>query len=286
MKLYSRLISVCAVLALAAALILGCTGCSGEASGTPEASSAASAAASASLPESEPLPEPEPEPEPEPAPELPDDWQDLQLILNGELFTIPFSVEQLQQQGYHFYDDAAAEEMIPANCWDQFGSDMNFRDGQGGEPNLAVLLSGTGKGGALAHITFLNPNEEEAPRKDCLVTLISIEAQKDENGQMNEGAQYAVFPGGITIESTKDDVLAAYGEPTERYESPDSPTDLLQYQVQVWENNVNYVTVEFQFDKEGILLFMKIGYAPMGINQLFYQYNAETEQLETVIGRC
>lgn len=277
-------------LVLAAALVLGSAGCSGEASGAPDASSAtpdaAPSAASASLPEPEPEGESLPGPESGPEPELSDDWQDLELILNGEKLTIPFSVEQLLQQGYSFYEDDTAEEMIPSNCWDQFGSEMNFRDGQGGAPNLGALLSGTGKGGAPVHITFLNPNEEEAPRKECLVAAISIEAQKDENGQMNEGAQYAVFPGGITIESTKDDVLAAYGEPSTLWEFPDSPTDLLRYEVSVRENNVNLVTVEFQFDKEGTLLFMKIGYWPMGINQMFYQYNEETQEMEIVTGPC
>ena len=260
-------------LLLAAALMLSCAACSGASPAAPAALPADSdVPASVSAPEPAPIPEPEPEPEPDPEPQLSDDWQDLQLMLNDELLTIPFSAERLGGQGYRFgfEDYGEALLLLPGNTWDHIGTTLVYRDGQGG---LASVVDRYDKYKELyvGYIYLLNPNGEDTSRKKCFVGRIRIDAQKDAGGQLNEGAQYAVFPGGITIESTREEVVAAYGEPDETTnvmhtflgEEYTVPYEILRYRVNVEKDNVKDIFMEFHFDEAGILLSMEIGFEPV-----------------------
>lgn len=260
-------------LVLAAALALSCAACSGASPAAPAALQADSdVPASVSAPEPAPIPEPEPEPEPDPEPQLSDDWQDLQLMLNDELLTIPFSVGRLSGQGYRCGFEDYGEDLLilSGNTWDHIGNTLVYRDGQGG---LASVVDRYDKYKELyvGYIYLLNPNEEDTSRKECFVGRIRLDAQKDAGGQLNEGAQYAVFPGGITIESTREDVVAAYGEPDEATnvvhtflgEEFTVPYEILRYTVNVGQDNVKDIFMEFRFDEAGILLSMEIGYEPI-----------------------
>lgn len=201
MKLFSRLTSVCAVLALAAALSLGCTGCSGDAAGTPDASSAApdaaSAAASASLPEpapeSESLPEPEPEPEPDPEVSPSDNWQDMQLVVENVLISLPDTVEQVEKTGFMPYSPADSSDVEPGQ-WGVLYSESSVY-------NSMALGFGV-----------YNPGTEAASPMECQICDITFSffGIWEETDAKRRDVKLA---GGITLYSNLQDIIDAYGEP-------------------------------------------------------------------------
>ena len=195
MKLFSRLTSVCAVLALAAALSLGCTGCSGDAAGTPDASSAApdatSVAASASLPEPAPESLPEPEPEPEVFPS--DNWQDMQLVVENVLISLPDTVEQVTQTGFVPYSPDGSGDVQP------------------GQQGVLYTESPVYKSMALTCGVY-NPGAESASPMECPVYQISFSffGIWEETDAERPDIKLA---GGITLYSHLQDIIDAYGEP-------------------------------------------------------------------------
>ena len=195
MKRFSRLISVCAVLALTASLVLGCTGCSGDAAGTPDASSAApdaaSTAASASLAESAPESLPEPEPDSGVFPS--DNWQDMQLVVENVLICLPDTVEQIAQTGFVPYSPADSGDVEPGQ-WGVLYSESSVYES---------MALGFG---------VYNPGTEAASPMECQICDITFSffGIWEETDADRPDVKLA---GGITLYSHLQDIIDAYGEP-------------------------------------------------------------------------
>lgn len=124
----------------------------------------------------------------EPPQELGDSWDSLSLRFGGELIRLPIPVAQLMEAGWIPTDN-------PARTLEAEGTTtMEMR-----------------RRSSFISLGIYNPGESDCTLCECLVRQIEYD---DEDGRLP-----FELPGGITEDSGPDEILAAYGEPDDRYES-------------------------------------------------------------------
>jgi len=199
------------------------------------------------IPTIAPTPEPSPEPTPEPEPDhdtdiepdnneadaplqqhvaptgLSDDLFSFMFSLDGALFTLPFSFEELAAYGWE-WDDPRSVSLRP----NQRGASKRMRNEDG-----------------IFWLTTVNTSSDVVYSHESNVGTISID-----RFDFDRGGTALILPGGITIGSTYDEVLAAYGEPSERRPySNTAMTRNLVYSVGA------YATVTIAIDIETDIVF-------------------------------
>lgn len=75
---------------------------------------------------------------------------------------------------------------------------------------------------SLSGVTFINLSDQELPLSECYICGFAF--AYDTKGAVETSV---VFPGGLHIGSTADEIIAAYGEPTETDDSRSSATKLI-----------------------------------------------------------
>ncbi len=148
-------------------------------------------------PEPEPTPEPTPQPTPEPVEDavlqetggMSDDPYDFQLMLNGTLYTFPMPYSDFVATGWEPWK-ATIESLKPS----QYDS-LTFDNG------TAKLL-----------VYIFNLSDDVVPLNECQIGGIKIDTDK----------VTASLAKGITFgSSTYDDIIAAYSDPSEKYDGSD-----------------------------------------------------------------
>ena len=126
--------------------------------------------------------------------DLSDDLYSFQLMLNGEIFTLPFAFEELYERGW---------------------SNDNIDD-QTLNPNTRTLSDRIHNGEQEISVAFINTGENVLALRYTNVGRISI-SQRQLDSFRNDAE--VIFPGGITIGSTEEEVIALHGEPSEYRET-------------------------------------------------------------------
>ena len=93
---------------------------------------------------------------------------------------------------------------------------------------LAWFMDGNGNE---ITVEMVNMTDKPIALKDCVVGGISVDAYSVEAGGLT-----VIFPGGIQIGTPEADVLAAYGEPSDTYESEEYGNSFTWFD----ENSENY----------------------------------------------
>lgn len=140
---------------------------------------------------------------------------DFQITINGELYQFPMSYEEFTSRGWE-YDGDASMEISP----NQYTSAEVFKNG-----DLTI------------YATIFNLGVNVVPVSEADIAGITLDSFYLEDTDLT-----ASLPGGITMDSTIDDVIAAYGEPSSRYDG-DTLTSL-DY------TYASYQDVSFSFDSE------------------------------------
>ena len=176
----------------------------------------------------EPLPDntPEPTPEPEesggpdepatasaPSGELSDDWSSFEAELNGKVYYLPAHFSEFAADGWTMDDES---ETLSPNTH----STILFR-----------------KGDQIVYATMLNFTANVLTFNECHIEKLALDIFDAKRGAK------LYLPGGITVgESNSDDVLAAYGEPSDIYEG----TSVISYTY----SEGTYSNARIQFDIE------------------------------------
>jgi len=165
--------------------------------------------------------EEDPEPVTTEAPsELSDDLYSFMFSLNGDIYSLPFSYSEFAANGW-VGDDLEDDTLNPA----QF--------------SIATPLT---NGNYRISVSFINLTENVLPFSESNIGRITLDEWDYDRG----GAEL-IFPGNITLGSTYEDVIAAYGEPSSRREgSLDltlnySPNHYTGVEIRV-DNETNLVT--------------------------------------------
>lgn len=147
---------------------------------------------------------------------LSDDLYSFMFSLNGDIYSLPFSFEELEQNG-----------------WDGDDLDENTLN-----PNQVSFSSSITNGDYNMNIAFINLTENVLPFRECNVGRVTFDLWAYERGPGTE----LIFPGGITIGTAYEDVIATHGEPSDRRETDTFIT--LTYSPRVYER------IEFRIDQE------------------------------------
>jgi hypothetical protein len=124
--------------------------------------------------------------------DLSDDPYSFTFRLDGVVYALPVAFSELQANGWELKNDMSGETLDP----DQYSS-------------VNVLLNGKHQ----IYADFVNTTPNVLPFEECNVGGVSLDVFDAE-----QGAEL-IFPAGITIGTPGDDVIKAYGEPSDRYES-------------------------------------------------------------------
>lgn len=144
-------------------------------------------------------------------------WQTYEVLFNKTKITLPCDLAELQALGYTLDEDMDPEAVVNA-----------------GDYEYGYL---TDKSGALISVDFLNTTAGPLTIAECPVASIGSD------DWFLEGSKNSiVYPEGITIGSTKDDVLNAYGNPQDAYEG-DSITSLYYYNSDSYQNGID-ITID------------------------------------------
>jgi len=153
-------------------------------------------------PEPEPTPEPESEPEPAPEPQaeptatlapsgLSDDLYSFMFSLNGIVYSLPLPYAKLEADG-----------------WLGNNLDTNTLN-----PNQITLSTQLRNGSHSIYVSFVNSTSNVIPLNECEIGRITMDAFNARSGVE------LILPGGIMVGSTYEDVIKAYGEPSDRSEN-------------------------------------------------------------------
>jgi hypothetical protein len=187
----------------------------------PEGGDAPAASPEPALPEA-PAASPEPAPPLSPAPQLPppanpeSDLYTYTVMLGGEAVRLPAPWGELEALGWAGKED--------------FGRLLL-------SPRYLSYNVNAAKDGRSVRLRFLNLGLDKVPYSESLVWSIRAEVSEFKKNGLS-----FVLPGGVSLESGYDDMLAAYGEPTAVTET-DKETVALY-------SSGEYSAVEFRFDKE------------------------------------
>lgn len=126
--------------------------------------------------------------------ELGDSWKSFTIQIDDSVLTFPCAVSELEAVGLTLdTDDVAEDYIINKDDYELvYFEDTNDND-------IMFVLS--------------NNTEEAHTVKECTVTGIYISDYDVENSNLN-----FVFPGGIQLGASIDDVIAKWGEPTDSYD--------------------------------------------------------------------
>lgn len=146
--------------------------------------------------------------------DLSDDLYSFQFSLNGTVYTLPCAYSQLTENGWSI-EDIGDQTLEP----DQY----TFSD---------ALINGDMR----IMASLVNTDTKVLPMDKCNVGKISID-----NYQAEKGVKL-IFPKNITYGSTYDDVIAAYGKPTE--ESGSGSIKTLSYNLDTYSDVVITINTE------------------------------------------
>ena len=136
--------------------------------------------------------------------QLSDDMFSFQIQVGEDIFTLPTTYQDFAEKGY-VCDEPDREEL---------------------EPGVCLIRQEFVKGDTVLFLDVTNLSSDNQSIENCSVTAISV----DDTYMLGENYADIFLPKGIQFEvSGRDDIIAAYGEPTELYEGSgeDSYTSLV-----------------------------------------------------------
>lgn len=136
-----------------------------------------------------------------------DDLYSFEITLNGQAYTLPADYSEFEKNGWSF---------------DSIKSDKKVA------PNQYTLGEVMKNGKAQVYGKLVNTGKDELPLKQCKIGGIKLDSFDSKYGAT------LVLPKGISFDSTKDDVINAYGNPTSSNES-DSQTHMT-YEVGAYQS--------------------------------------------------
>lgn len=125
---------------------------------------------------------------------LGDSWESYTVQVNDTVVTLPCTIADLEAAGVKMDTEYTPSDYIV----------------NAGEYELAWFESPEGDS---IMVDMINKGSEPKEIKDCLVGSVYVD-----NYNMEEGDLTVIFPGGIQIGTSEDDLLAAYGEADDVYE--------------------------------------------------------------------
>ena len=146
--------------------------------------------------------------------DLSDDLYSFQFSLNGTVYTLP-----------------CAYSLFADNGWSIEGI-----DGETLEPDQYTFSQNMDNGDMLIMASLVNTNTDVLPMEECNVGNISVD-----NYQAEKGVKL-VLPKNIAVGSAYDDVVAAYGEPTDK--SDLGPITALTYKLDSYSSVVIEINTE------------------------------------------
>jgi len=152
--------------------------------------------------------------------DLSDDLYSFMFSLNGVIYSLPFSYTEFEENGWG--GDDLDEDTL--------------------NPNQFSLVTPLTNGNYQISVSFINLTENVLSFSESNIGRITLDAWN-----YNRGGAELIFPGGITMGSTYEEVIAAYGEPSSRREgSLDvtltySPNHYTGVEVRI-DNDTNLVT--------------------------------------------
>lgn len=149
-------------------------------------------------------------------------WQTYEVLFNNTKITLPCDFAELKALGYTLDEDTDPEYIVNK-----------------GEYEYGYLAD---KNGALISVDFLNTTDGPLPIPECKVASIGSDDWFLEGSKMS-----IVYPGGITLGSTKEEVLSAYGNPQDAYEG-DSITSMYYYNSDSYRNGMD-ITIDNETGK-------------------------------------
>lgn len=127
-------------------------------------------------------------------PDLGENWNSYNVQINEKVIALPCTVEELNSVGLSLNQEDMSEDF-------KIGADESqiavFRDGAGNEIMTEIF----------------NPENTEMPLAECMIVSISVNF-----ADIRQGGLTVLLPGGIQIGTSGEEVLKAYGKPTEMYE--------------------------------------------------------------------
>ena len=117
-----------------------------------------------------------------------------QFVVNGEVYSFPGDISDWLSSGWHISnnyenkDTFMLENNVESNEFELFNDEISSQ-----------------------YVSMLAINLEEEPAKiaDCSIQYVEVKVSDDKDSSK------LLLPGGITYKSTKEDVIAAYGDPVE-----------------------------------------------------------------------
>ena len=142
-------------------------------------------------------------------------WDSNQFSIDGKIFTLPCKLSDLDAAGFKLTSNKD-KSIQPKNI--VFGVDLKDTNGH--------VISGR----------YYNSTDKAIPLSECTLVNLSISSNITANSTFN-----VVLPGNITLQSTKDDVIKAYGNPTKITDTEGSSFILLEYQ----KSNADKLEIHF-----------------------------------------
>lgn len=144
-----------------------------------------------------------------------DDLYSFEITLNGKVYTLPADYSEFEKNGWNF---------------DSINSDKKVA------PNQYTLGEVMKNGKAQVYAKLVNTEKDELPLKQCKIGGIKLDSFDSKYGAT------LVLPKGISFNSTKDDVINAYGNPTRSNE--------LDTQIYMTYEVGSYQSVKITIDKK------------------------------------
>lgn len=130
-------------------------------------------------------------------------------VIDGVLYQFPCPFSVFEERGWTFKEKSEADEMLAPSRY----TNIDLTKGPLGE-KMEIRAS------------FLNYDIHSLPHSQCYVGGVKLETPYKED----DAWATAVTAGGITLGvSNREDIVAAYGEPTDLYESSSSDRQSLTY---------------------------------------------------------
>lgn len=160
-------------------------------------------------------------------------WKDFSFELEGKSLSLPCSLEDLKAAGFEVdaeYTNVGEDYIINPNEYEY------------------ATVKYNGEWDSYLTVYFVNDSSEAKKVSECQVGGIACSSYDSEYKMQFE----LVFAGGITVGSTMDEVIAVYGEPTEKYEDDD-------YSSYEWRDR-NYYNCgrEVMTDENGRVISMQV----------------------------
>lgn len=131
--------------------------------------------------------------------ELSSDLNSMQVVIDGELYQMPFSYADIKDKYWIDMDTYQGRKSLPG------GSKVTTMGASG-----VALHSDEISEDAHFTVEFCNTSNEEKQIEDCEIYEVNMDIEYTRGGKFPE----LILPGGITWGSSLEDVKAAYGEST------------------------------------------------------------------------